>query len=259
MTPEERAKRHDNSHDNLQCSFCGKSKREVKKLIAGPLVYICDGCIGLCNDIIAEEVEQGPSPIPKDVSAERDKLLSESDLGAVDLGLDDATADAAWGRAMERIQARGGNPHVMLATATNNVNAWRGCAVADGAAGSMKLTKPQREELHRLAFYGPQNTFGSSRTRVQNTLCRKGLAEYFNRDGRPCLEYLGNTYGDQCRITPAGRALHDRTNTVIDMHVCTVCIQVAVSHPSECDCGERHWPALCCLGCDCRSYEAAHE
>ena len=40
------------------CSFCGKSQAEVRKLIAGPTVYICDECIDLCNDIIAEEVEQ---------------------------------------------------------------------------------------------------------------------------------------------------------------------------------------------------------
>ncbi len=62
--------RRDDSHGNLACSFCGKSQREVKKLIAGPTVYICDECIGLCNDIIAEEVERddqlrGTSPIPK--------------------------------------------------------------------------------------------------------------------------------------------------------------------------------------------------
>ena len=43
------------SNANLSCSFCGKSQREVKKLIAGPTVYICDECIELCNDIIAEE------------------------------------------------------------------------------------------------------------------------------------------------------------------------------------------------------------
>jgi ATP-dependent Clp protease ATP-binding subunit ClpX len=43
---------------NLACSFCGKSQREVKKLIAGPTVYICDECIELCNDIIAEEYGQ---------------------------------------------------------------------------------------------------------------------------------------------------------------------------------------------------------
>jgi ATP-dependent Clp protease ATP-binding subunit ClpX len=43
---------------NLSCSFCGKSQKEVKKLIAGPTVYICDECISLCNDIIAEEVDR---------------------------------------------------------------------------------------------------------------------------------------------------------------------------------------------------------
>ncbi len=42
---------------SLVCSFCGKGQKEVKKLIAGPTVYICDECIGLCNDIIAEELE----------------------------------------------------------------------------------------------------------------------------------------------------------------------------------------------------------
>ena len=44
--------------DDLMCSFCGKSQDEVKKLIAGPSVYICDECIQLCNEIIAEEYTQ---------------------------------------------------------------------------------------------------------------------------------------------------------------------------------------------------------
>src|SRR5881628_2255809 len=43
---------------SLTCSFCGKAQKEVKKLIAGPTVYICDECIGLCNDIIAEEIDK---------------------------------------------------------------------------------------------------------------------------------------------------------------------------------------------------------
>ena len=42
---------------SLVCSFCGKSQKEVKKLIAGPTVYICDECISLCNDIIREEFD----------------------------------------------------------------------------------------------------------------------------------------------------------------------------------------------------------
>jgi|GEM_PF-343540 ClpX C4-type zinc finger protein len=45
----------------LSCSFCGKTQREVRKLIAGPTVYICDECIKLCNDIIFEEIDRGES------------------------------------------------------------------------------------------------------------------------------------------------------------------------------------------------------
>jgi len=63
-------RRDDRQNGNLSCSFCGKSQKEVKKLIAGPTVYICDECIGLCNDIINEEIEKdephtGGAPIPK--------------------------------------------------------------------------------------------------------------------------------------------------------------------------------------------------
>ena len=68
----------------LHCSFCGKSQREVKKLIAGPNVYICDECIQLCNDIIAEEVEkeeltyQGETiPDPKSIK----KILDDYIIG----------------------------------------------------------------------------------------------------------------------------------------------------------------------------------
>ncbi|MGD9318877.1 MAG: ClpX C4-type zinc finger protein, partial [Desulfobacteraceae bacterium] len=50
--------RKDDANDELLCSFCGKSQDEVKKLIAGPSVYICDECIQLCNEIIAEEYGQ---------------------------------------------------------------------------------------------------------------------------------------------------------------------------------------------------------
>lgn len=49
---------------SLTCNFCGKSQKEVKKLIAGPNVYICDECIELCNDIIAEEREREDSSKP---------------------------------------------------------------------------------------------------------------------------------------------------------------------------------------------------
>ncbi len=59
----------------LYCSFCGKSQHEVKKLIAGPSVYVCDECVELCNDIILEELEDETStaikklPTPREVNA----------------------------------------------------------------------------------------------------------------------------------------------------------------------------------------------
>ncbi|MGD0883339.1 MAG: ATP-dependent Clp protease ATP-binding subunit ClpX [Thermodesulfovibrionales bacterium] len=53
--------------NKLKCSFCGKGQDEVRKLIAGPTVYICDECVELCNDIIAEELysETSPHALPK--------------------------------------------------------------------------------------------------------------------------------------------------------------------------------------------------
>jgi ATP-dependent Clp protease ATP-binding subunit ClpX len=75
--------RRDNKSDSLTCSFCGKSQEEVKKLIAGPTVYICDECIELCNDIIAEETKLeeaiGPDvrklPKPKEVKEFLDEYV----------------------------------------------------------------------------------------------------------------------------------------------------------------------------------------
>jgi ATP-dependent Clp protease ATP-binding subunit ClpX len=61
------------SGDLLKCSFCGKSQKQVKKLIAGPGVYICDECIDLCNEIIEEEFSEaielglGELPKPRDI------------------------------------------------------------------------------------------------------------------------------------------------------------------------------------------------
>ncbi|WP_202845639.1 ATP-dependent Clp protease ATP-binding subunit ClpX [Luteimonas saliphila] len=55
---EDRQGRSGDSNKILYCSFCGKSQHEVRKLIAGPSVYICDECVELCNDIIREELEE---------------------------------------------------------------------------------------------------------------------------------------------------------------------------------------------------------
>jgi len=72
--------------DVLKCSFCGKSQKEVRKLIAGPTVYICDECVGLCNEIMAEEFD--PSfdisvsqklPTPKEIKHFLDEYVIEQE------------------------------------------------------------------------------------------------------------------------------------------------------------------------------------
>lgn len=72
-------------NDNLFCSFCGKNQKEVKKLIAGPAVYICDECIQLCSEIIEEETEKetGTSEHllrPKEINTMLDDYVIEQDL-----------------------------------------------------------------------------------------------------------------------------------------------------------------------------------
>jgi ATP-dependent Clp protease ATP-binding subunit ClpX len=75
----------DGTDDNgklLYCSFCGKSQHEVRKLIAGPSVFICDECVDLCNDIIREEVQDEASesareklPTPQEINATLDQYV----------------------------------------------------------------------------------------------------------------------------------------------------------------------------------------
>jgi ATP-dependent Clp protease ATP-binding subunit ClpX len=77
-------KHGDDRSGNLVCSFCGKSQDEVRKLIAGPTVYICDECIDLCNDIIAEECDHeealnASSNVPK--PAEIRRVLDQYVIG----------------------------------------------------------------------------------------------------------------------------------------------------------------------------------
>ncbi len=72
-------------NDKLFCSFCGKNQKEVKKLIAGPAVYICDECIQLCSEIIEEEgtksTEESPKALltPKEIKEKLDQYVIEQD------------------------------------------------------------------------------------------------------------------------------------------------------------------------------------
>ena len=77
-------KRANNNNTILKCSFCGKSQKEVRKLIAGPTVYICNECIALCNDIMAEELDASfdinitqKLPKPKEIKSFLDDYIIE--------------------------------------------------------------------------------------------------------------------------------------------------------------------------------------
>lgn len=74
-------KNSNNNEKLLYCSFCGKSQNEVRKLIAGPSVYVCDECVELCNDIIRDELQDdigfgdGDLPKPKEIKSELDNYV----------------------------------------------------------------------------------------------------------------------------------------------------------------------------------------
>ena len=90
--------------DLLKCSFCGKSQKQVKKLIAGPGVYICDECIDLCNEIIEEELSQNTEvrfddlPKPREIYELPERLHHRSGTGEED----------PLGRGLQPLQARAG-------------------------------------------------------------------------------------------------------------------------------------------------------
>ena len=74
-------KKGTSSEKTLYCSFCGKSQHEVKKLIAGPSVFVCDECIELCNEIIRDELpattqskdSKSELPTPAEIKANLDQ------------------------------------------------------------------------------------------------------------------------------------------------------------------------------------------
>ncbi|MBQ84860.1 MAG: ATP-dependent Clp protease ATP-binding subunit ClpX [Gammaproteobacteria bacterium] len=85
MSDDKYSKGEDNGK-LLYCSFCGKSQHEVRKLIAGPSVFVCDECVDLCNDIIREEIQEKDAdsatrklPIPQEIKSTLDEYVIGQD------------------------------------------------------------------------------------------------------------------------------------------------------------------------------------
>ncbi|MEQ3762535.1 MAG: ATP-dependent Clp protease ATP-binding subunit ClpX [Alcanivorax sp.] len=113
MTDDTKGK-GDDSGKLLYCSFCGKSQHEVRKLIAGPSVFICDECVDLCNDIIREEVQEAENkgssdalPTPQEIKATLDEYVIGQDKAKVVLAV------AVYNH-YKRLQHQGGKTGVEL-------------------------------------------------------------------------------------------------------------------------------------------------
>jgi ATP-dependent Clp protease ATP-binding subunit ClpX len=110
---EERQGRSGDSGKILYCSFCGKSQHEVRKLIAGPSVFICDECVELCNDIIREELEEKGATTRSHLPKPRE-ILEALDQYVVGQSRAKRTLAVAVYNHYKRVEARSRNDEVEL-------------------------------------------------------------------------------------------------------------------------------------------------
>ena len=111
---EDRQGRSGDSSKILYCSFCGKSQHEVRKLIAGPSVFICDECVELCNDIIREELEEKAQSARSHLPKPRE-ILEVLDQYVIGQNRAKRTLAVAVYNHYKRIESRSKNDEVELA------------------------------------------------------------------------------------------------------------------------------------------------
>ncbi|WP_313499060.1 ClpX C4-type zinc finger protein, partial [Pseudoxanthomonas mexicana] len=111
---EDRQGRTGDSTKILYCSFCGKSQHEVRKLIAGPSVFICDECVELCNDIIREELEEKAQSARSHLPKPRE-ILEVLDQYVIGQNRAKRTLAVAVYNHYKRIESRSKNDEVELA------------------------------------------------------------------------------------------------------------------------------------------------
>src|SRR5205807_2669257 len=114
--------RASDGNEQLLCSFCGKSQRQVKKLIAGPGVYICDECIDLCNEIIDEELTAPTQldldnlPRPRDIyGVLNDYVVSQEEakrMQAADFDIKKAETGIIYIDEVDKIARKADNPSI---------------------------------------------------------------------------------------------------------------------------------------------------
>ena len=141
----------------LYCSFCGKSEHEVRKLIAGPSVYICDECVELCNDIIREELQAKPAnkglPKPQEIKSVLDDYV---------IGQGSAACEQTATMADEARQA--------LTTTLKDMNIIDDCAreVAGATEQQSALAAQVERQAEHLLHLGNQSVQSSESARQES-------------------------------------------------------------------------------------------